>query len=91
MIPHTDVILLPHTINFNDGLPKSEEYSPKRGVGTDLGKQQFWDDLKQGPSKHVPNPFQIRQLEQVSWTFGPKDELWQPFTALIHLLAQMPK
>ena len=53
-------------------MPKSEECSSKNGFEPDLGKKIIRDDLEQGHSKPVPNPFQIGHLELVIWTFGPK-------------------
>jgi hypothetical protein len=61
-------------IHFNDDLSKSEEYLPKKEFGTDLGKNTYGDEHKQGHPKPVPNPFQIQHLELDIWAFGPKLE-----------------
>ena len=58
----------PRAINFNHYSPKSKECFPKKGFGTDLGKNNYGIFL----SNFILNLFLIRHLELGICAFGQK-------------------
>jgi len=57
----------PLHVNFNLDLPKSKEYSLKKGVGTNLGRKQLQDFLQQ----LFLNLFQTHSKSDIwNWVFG---------------------